>query len=100
MASNFDFYRNTYLKTRQQQFRESAEFVKTDIQLQLMLAQVYQKEIASLEDLLYKAGKDEKRKKLMLKHCQVVNQDLNLKLVSLNHNTRCLNYNDKQTKIG
>lgn len=63
MASNFDFYRNTYLKTRQQQFRESAEFVKTDLQLQLMLAQVYQKEIASLEDLLYKAGKDDKKKK-------------------------------------
>ena len=63
VASNFDFYRNTYLKTRQQQFRESAEFVKTDIQLQLMLAQVYQKEIASLEDLLYKAGKDDKKKK-------------------------------------
>jgi hypothetical protein len=63
VASNFDFYRNTYLKTRQQQFRESAEFVKTDIQLQLMLAQVYQKEIASLEDLLFKAGKDDKKKK-------------------------------------
>ena len=63
MASNFDFYRNTYLKTRQQQFRESAEFVKTDIQLQLMLAQVYQREIASLEDLLFKAGKDDKKKK-------------------------------------
>lgn len=58
VASNYDFYRNTYLKTRQEQFREQVDIVKTDLQLQLMLAQVYQKEIASLEDLLYKAGKD------------------------------------------